>query len=135
LPNLLSAYGYFEYPSPEAWPAEALRVFGKATGARSLLDVFVFQHENAAALYFEDAIAALTVLPVTRAEWSARLGYPQVFFDLSKVEQYVNGLAAAGYRVVVMEKCSAHRQPEGNGKVISIASARTTISRRRHKWA
>jgi len=30
LPNLLSAYGYFEYPL-RSLAAEALRVFGKAT--------------------------------------------------------------------------------------------------------
>ena len=134
MPSILSAHGYFEFPAPETWPTDALRAFGKATGERSLIDVFIFEHGFTDAMYMEDAVTALAVLPIPHAEWSTRLGYPVVMFDPSKVDQYSQKLVDAGYRVAVMEKC-AQREPEENGKVINIASARATVSQRRHKWA
>lgn len=134
MPRILSAYGYFDFPAPETWPADSLRAFARVTGERSLLDVFIFARENSGDLYMEDAVLALSVLPVTRAEWSTRSGYPQVTFELSKLHQYTQGLADAGYRVVTMEKC-AEQAPDRNGKVVSIAIAHRAASRRRHKWA
>jgi len=132
--SLLSAYGYFTFPPPEAWPAEARRTFRQSVGERSLIDVCVFDHGTTNAMYMEDAVTALAVLPITREEWFTRLGYPSVMFDPSKLEQYSQRLADAGYRVVVMEKCTRQRA-DRNGKVVSIASARVAAPRRRHKWA
>lgn len=143
MPSILSAYGFFEFPAPETWPADALRAFGRVTGERSLFDVFIFEHEFAGALYLEDAVLALTLLPITRAEWSTGLGYPQIYFDLSKMDQYAQGIIDAGYRVLVMARC-AQQEPDHqansrsgiqNGKVVSIASGRPAGCRRRHKWA
>lgn len=132
--SLLSAHGEFSVPRPQTWPPEAVRAFEQVTGRRSLFDVFLFDHQNAAAMYFEDAITALAVLPITREEWFTHCGYPVVVFDPWKIQQYSQGLAVAGYRVVILEK-SARPRPEGNSKVVSIASARGVPSRRRHKWA
>jgi heptaprenylglyceryl phosphate synthase len=134
LHSLLSAHGEFTFPEPQRWPAETLRAFGKATGERSLLDIFIFDHGHAMAMYMEDAVTALAVLPITRDEWFTHAGYPAVVFDPPKLERYREQLQAAGYRVVVLEKAS-EVETRGNGKVISIASARTVSARRRHKWA
>jgi hypothetical protein len=135
LNTVLSAHGYFTFPAPGTWPAEALRKFREATGERSLADVFIFDHGFSHAMYMEDAITALSLLPVPRSEWFTRLGYPSIIFEPSKLHLYSEILASHGYRVVVMEK-SAQREPDDpSGKVVNIASARATVARRRRQWA
>lgn len=132
--DLLSAHGRFCFPPPQEWPADAVRAFREITGRSTLSDVFLFDYRYVVAIYLEDAVAALLVLPVTREEWFTHTGYPAVVFEPCKIQRYSEGLRAAGYRPVVLERAAPPRLEE-NGKVVSITRARTPDVRRHHKWA
>jgi len=138
--NLTSKYGRFAFPDPRRWPAEAVQAFDKITGGcrHALMDVFILDYGNIAAMHLEDALTALAVLPVTRERWSTELGYPTFAFDPEWIEDYSRLLAAAGYRVHVMEEQKSqtvNRGPSKRGSVVNIGAAREAIARRRRKWA
>jgi hypothetical protein len=130
VPDVLSATGVFSFPDPRRWPRSAVRSFQQATGSRSLFDISVFMHGQVAALHMEDAIAGLSVLPVSPQQWHTHMGYPVLTFDPSKLAEYKAKFRAAGYRVVVLEPMTG----EWQHKVVDIASAREKFARRR-KWA
>ena len=124
----------FPFPNPRIWPAEAVERFRRATEPRTLMDVFAFRRSNhEGAFFMEDALTAVRFLPIQRDEWSTDHGYPCVAFDWSRLEEYTGKLAAAGYQLWVLEKTA--QTPKTPAKVISISSARSATTQRRHKWA
>jgi len=133
VPSVESAYGRFHFPDPKAWPLELVENFRRLTEPRTLQDVFVFVYSDVAGLFMEDAITALSVLPVVPGEWSTELGYPSFFFDRSVLNEHVRKFESAGYQVWLMEK-PANRDSLQTGKVVNIAAARNTHARRL-KWA
>lgn len=132
--NLDSAYGRFDWPDPRRWPPEILRLYRSATEPRSLRDIFIVDLGDCGALYFEDAITALTVIAVPRSEWYVDRGYPSVVFSRSKIRDYTRKFQDAGYMVQILENPASARDEE-TGKVVNIATGRDSMHRKRRKWA
>jgi hypothetical protein len=127
---------FFSFPDPRTWPAEDVQRLHRLTAPRSLRDLFIFDTGEEAACYMEDALAALSVLPVSRDEWFTAAGYPTLAFPSWKIRNYTEQLQAAGYKVWIMDR-AAGRGPDATRtrKVVSISMAREELARRRRKWA
>lgn len=139
-----SPRGIFTFPDPEAWPAESVEQYRRATEPRALRDVFIFNYGDTAAMLMEDAVTALAALPVTRDSWATYQGFPVFLFDSLNVQGFTVLLEASGYRVWILER-PAQQNPESaggavrgkktaKGKVVSIARARHAFAGRR-RWA
>lgn len=135
MPDCVLPCNAFWYPDPKVWPADAVERFRGFTEPRTLLDLFIFNADgDAAALYMEDALSALAVLPVAADQWFTHAGYPSFVFAPWKIKEYTEALEAAGYRVWLMERAAPETRLRMTGNVIDIGAARG-VSGKRRKWA
>jgi len=122
----------FPIPDPRRWPSEI---------RAQLLDlkrgdpwvVAIFDHGSHAAVYCEDACAALALLDdLDPDRWSTAGGFPSLSFDAACIEESSRRFTACGYRVRLLTAEGYERAatPTRRAEVIDIAAIRARLQQK-----